>query len=1171
MRQRSLRLLLLALSWCLVVCVLHARPPRASITRNLSQANLEDEAKHIQFVRGLKQRGYHDLALEHLNSLVQGKPAVSPQLKRIIPLEIALLRLDLSNREADQAVRDAHRAQALADFNKFVKNPDNKGHPLLGTAWFELGRISSEQARGKLVEMRVAGDKGDQAAQNRHAEDSVRHFTEASQAFKEASDLLRDVHNNLDIKQKEEKAQALTNYLRSLYLQGQMLFEKNEVFDTLKNIKESDAALQEAAKIFEGLSKNRDHAYGWMGLAWYGRSKLGFDNAEMERSYKDIQGNKAPIAAQANQLVSYFQIIQAYQSRQDVPKVRKMLESWLGSAVEVTAPGQSATVQNLMRTSEGQHIYFMLANTILRQQADLKLEKRDPKAMKIAQDIFDKLELQGGEYAVVARNHKFDMLLLAGKASTKSIGELTTFDELYLRASMEKHSAIEVHKKAGAAQGDEKKKGEELAKTHQRTMFEAARRSIPLMPETTKNEDWETIMWMLYAGYYSEGDALRCIVILEGMLNSPRSQPATKRDVAMLLLDFYPAAMRETPTRETVLADSSRLIRAAEYLIKHHDKDKSADSGRYVLGQVYKSQAKYLETIDAWSKVTVQHPKHADVWYEAADLAWRYHLTQMRKQDKPLKTSSPQLQQALELYQRALKAWAAMPPAALRENPTPVIATVSFAQIQRILGNQEDALKLLDPLADKFSRGELPPNLSEEMTAEIISAALRLALQKQNLKRAMELLDSLRTAAANNPAAVNTIINEIGQSLQGQIDLLEKQGEPAKAQLEQTRKNFRSFLEQMEKDPKITPEMRLWVGINYKGLGDLQQAVKVFSSLDNPGASPAPPNNADDKAIAAFNQVVAVHQSKLMAYRRAVFFRVSCLRELAEAETDMAKRDTAVETATATLKEALTLLGKHPQLVAEEIKLLMIQERVSGPNGAIVKWDKLRTDLGPHLAKGGIFKEVHDDACYNLIVCRLLEAIKLTNPKIQQETLQSIVKMAVTFEDTIPEIRPKINRWVKENRIVEGRFVQLYTEQLKTKIEELFKNPAKPERDQAIKNFFDRTALFLRTYQKDEELKNQVTALVAEVVKRKQADDEKYLANVRVQFEDATALGDPMKRKDTMQAVVQDMVGVGVNNAEVAGKLAETLRAAAGRAKEAAERDQLIDAANKLAKPMMKP
>ena len=110
-------------------------------------------AEDLRFVHELRARGYSDLAREYLERLSK---TASPELKRELPLEMALTNMEAANDEPDSGKRLALYAQARDDLQKFLA--DNPNHPRAADARFEIARATTLQGKTQLSRALLDGD-----------------------------------------------------------------------------------------------------------------------------------------------------------------------------------------------------------------------------------------------------------------------------------------------------------------------------------------------------------------------------------------------------------------------------------------------------------------------------------------------------------------------------------------------------------------------------------------------------------------------------------------------------------------------------------------------------------------------------------------------------------------------------------------------------------------------------------------------------------------------------------------------------------------------------------------------------------------------------------------------------------------------------------------------------
>src|SRR5438128_1597139 len=86
----------------------------------------------FDLVRGLRENGLTDLAMEYLDREAGKNP--SPEVQLILPLERGKVKLAVAEDESDDAERDKLVAEAQKDFRGFIQANSAQKHPRLAEA-----------------------------------------------------------------------------------------------------------------------------------------------------------------------------------------------------------------------------------------------------------------------------------------------------------------------------------------------------------------------------------------------------------------------------------------------------------------------------------------------------------------------------------------------------------------------------------------------------------------------------------------------------------------------------------------------------------------------------------------------------------------------------------------------------------------------------------------------------------------------------------------------------------------------------------------------------------------------------------------------------------------------------------------------------------------------------
>ncbi|MFO1094315.1 MAG: hypothetical protein U0992_13565 [Planctomycetaceae bacterium] len=102
---------------------------------------------HLEFVRGLRSRGYYDVALEYLSELAQ-RSDVPQDVLVVLPYERAVTLLEGANKLTVTKAKREQIDAAQAALEQFVQSaPD---HPLVAEAHTRRATISKQRAQLEL-------------------------------------------------------------------------------------------------------------------------------------------------------------------------------------------------------------------------------------------------------------------------------------------------------------------------------------------------------------------------------------------------------------------------------------------------------------------------------------------------------------------------------------------------------------------------------------------------------------------------------------------------------------------------------------------------------------------------------------------------------------------------------------------------------------------------------------------------------------------------------------------------------------------------------------------------------------------------------------------------------------------------------------------------------------
>ena len=222
----------------------------------------------LDFVDGLRKRGDIDLALDYLKII---EKMASPELKVIIPLEIAKTQLSKAIAEPDKARRQKLYLAVMVEIKKFISaNPKNSR---VSEAKLDLARLSIQMAKTKISEISSLRTNDEKVAKGNEAKALILDSRlQMKSAIKEMQDKLITIAGMTPAELAESKSLAEKISLGEMDLALSFYDEAKSVIDTGKD---KDRVLRgniinEAIKAMEKLAdRGETDAQTWIAKAWY--------------------------------------------------------------------------------------------------------------------------------------------------------------------------------------------------------------------------------------------------------------------------------------------------------------------------------------------------------------------------------------------------------------------------------------------------------------------------------------------------------------------------------------------------------------------------------------------------------------------------------------------------------------------------------------------------------------------------------------------------------------------------------------------------------------------------------------------------------------------------------------------------------------------------------------
>ncbi len=400
-------------------------------------------ADPLELVRGLREAGWADLALEYLAELPAKHPG--PGVLAVLPLERARTNLDLAAAEGDPARRAALVAEAKADFDRFLAS--SATHPRRGEAALALARLVAVQAKGILAGANNQPDAAGRDAELRRAgpvfEDAAKRFQSAAAAFAQSRD-----DGGLTA---AEKRQADADVFQARLDEADNQFQLAQTYprEGTDNVPARMKALDTARVLFDALAKqDPSQPLCWVARAWVGecdRAKGNAKEAQVTFDAVKAAAAKNPAAAAGARTARFFEAKAEYEKALSATadrgnalrRAQAGLEQWLADAGKAGRP-----------TPETFAARYYIAYA--KDQQARALVRLDPKTMQpvvpdAARDLFRAAERDyrraadpANDYTTRAGENRSQVIrLLVGDPDRADPATMTDYDLVLMTAQVQ--------------------------------------------------------------------------------------------------------------------------------------------------------------------------------------------------------------------------------------------------------------------------------------------------------------------------------------------------------------------------------------------------------------------------------------------------------------------------------------------------------------------------------------------------------------------------------------------------------------------------------------------------------------------------------------------------------------------------------------------------------------
>lgn len=864
------------------------------------------------FLDGLRQRHYHDVALEYLDDLPDN-PSVSDAFKETIAYQRGLTLIDQSRYQRDPAVRAGLINRAEEYFQEFIdQHPD---HSLIALASTQLGNVLVEQARYRV--RRAESGRGNKESL---LDQSREYFDRANEVFSSRKATIREELEEIDpnINPAETALIDHRDELRREYIQVQLLaannmYEKAGTFEL--GSEEGTELLHESAEAFREIYEKY-------------RLRMAGLYAQLHRGHchKDL-GEFADALVFYQELLLQDDKNPAFRPLR-IKALRGSMECWLHESVDQLdfAIDSASVMVDTMRRHEEQdpdwvalRYYLALAYKRKGDSFEEGENNRDrDQSYRMARTRAKELAHIEGEFKDQAQELMADLTSFASDEGETA--DPTTFAEARDAGKnsldLSESSAFEIRILRERMARVDPEAQEEM----ENTILEAGKRIIDhreearhffrialgLANEDSSLDEVNMVRYFLCYIYYriaategGESDAFNDAAVLGEFLSTHYPEANGARQSANIAMESYKALFR-TADEDDNEFEIDGILRTAEYIVTMWPDQPEAEQALDSLvtfmvriGEIDKAEA-YLD------RISEDSPRRGQAELKVGNQLWRNYRNSCRQME--LEAASQDLPTAEELLMLREKAAEMLALGVGRFNTGDVDgnladAMVAMTEVSVENGEIERAIGFLeneDHGLLKLLRQEHPATQRTYFDTKVYMVAIRAYIasvpgassedaRQERLNGAGEMMDALKEAMGETPEKKRQLLSiyiSLASDIQDQLSAeLEESKRVALAQA------FDAFLSRIARSPEAEIRELLWVGEAYRSLGEsfddkaeevsgpakqyYEQSVDTFQNLLD-----SAPDNQKQQILIRLAQT----QRKLRMYEEAVDAYTSLLR-----------------------------------------------------------------------------------------------------------------------------------------------------------------------------------------------------------------------------------------------------------------------------------------------------
>jgi hypothetical protein len=993
-----------------------------------------------EFLKALRQAGFHDIALEYLEK-AKTSNAFDADFKQGLQYELGVTLIDLAQNERTERARDQYFERAIAELNGFIKS--NAGKP------------RANDARNRLTELNVIRALSRIERANAPGADRARFIGEAKGFFDEAEKIINEQMKEADaafakfkgFNPEKDKAKeddhnaALFDVVWSRLQQGQIEYMRAKMYKAGE--KDHTDQLKKAAAGFNKIYTDYQKLY------YYGSIKA---RQSEGRCYQDMGDVK--------QAATLFDECLGAPADPDIFRDLKTktfvyaCEAWVDPKVNkpdsASERGGEWLIQarpNEMRDPDWLALRYFVAlskEMIVKKAADPKASKEDQAKVNPAmrqQLVSDAVSIvrPAASLPNPYRSKAQELLdRLAGGGGGPALEEPKSFaeakqrgDDLFgsIRSKMfviEKLTGdLEL---SGNPPEEVKRMKEEIAaaekaiKEMQPQVIDLYRIALSLARPTDKLDDVNTVRFNLCLIYYQQDKLFEAATIGEFVLRRYPQSPGGRNAAKIALASWSKLNGQRIANKEDNKFELARMAGVAQMTLATWTDKETADDTNVLIANIYIEQGELAKAEEHLNKASDDFPKKAGAAMSLGQALSREYFTKKRMPDGE-RPADAELAALMDKAQKLIEGSIKQMEAAGTVTPSLINAAYTLAQIHIDDGKHIKAVPLIEnakygPLALLNAKSPLLASFPQKSFPQAVyNLALRAYIgaigeNPDNLAKAEKVIGDLEKIVDSEELLFS--YSRMAQELKKLL------AEAPEAQKQGIASGYVKFLVKMREDGKSTNYNTLaYILKSFEGLAESfteegkplsEQAKSYFAEAVKTGeriVSLADENKLDP----------APDETKMLAVRAVL---AKCASRTGNVETALDMYEAILKAKPFMLSVQVDAAMAYQQMGREDSKYYKYAlggGRPGTPTGGkqtIWGW----TQISKITLKSPKYIDTFHEARYQMAVCyyelgRATEAEKSKNTYFNnaKKATMAIYKQFPTMGG--PELKAKYDRLVK--------------------------------------------------------------------------------------------------------------------------------------------------------------